>query len=180
MAVRVRAAVLFMRTRITPLRTRTRTTALVLPSKVENLQNTQENSSLKFTSVIVLFNEIKMKDLRLKVSQTELKGLYNLTEMYIAGFQAVNNDVAYLHSVMLMDYLEYLKKKLIYAKPQNLIKIHLRYMSLFLVCWAKFFKALPPLELSLASQLNDYIYKAVEQDKAAIMAFEEYNNKIIR
>lgn len=121
-----------------------------------------------------------MKDLRLKVSQTELKGLYNLTEMYIAGFQAVNNDVAYLHSVMLMDYLEYLKKKLIYAKPQNLIKIHLRYMSLFLVCGAKFFKDLPPLELSLASQLNDYIYKAVEQDKAAIMAFEEYNNKIIR
>ena len=54
-----------------------------------------------------------MKDLRLKVSQTELKGLYNLTEMYIAGFQAADNEVAYLHSVMLMDYLEYLKKKLI-------------------------------------------------------------------
>ena len=121
-----------------------------------------------------------MKDLRLKVSQTELKGLYNLTEMYIAGFQAADNDVAYLHSVMLMDYLEYLKKKLIYAKPQNTIKIHLRYMSLFLVCGAKFFKALPPLELSLASQLNDYICKAVKQDKAAIMAFEEYNNKIIK
>lgn len=28
-----------------------------------------------------------MKDLRLKVSQTELRGLYKLTEMYIAGFQ---------------------------------------------------------------------------------------------
>lgn len=118
-----------------------------------------------------------MKDLSLKLSKGELRGLYNLTKMYIAGFQSADNEVAYLHSVMLMDYLDYAKKKLVYAKPMNnIVKIHLKYMPLFLSCGVRFYKDLPPFELSIALELNKHICDAVNQDKIAMRTFEDYNN----
>ena len=88
-----------------------------------------------------------MKDLHLELTKTELKGLYNLTKMYVAGFQAANNEVAYLHSVMLLEYLDYLKEELIYAKQQNnIVKLDVKYMPLFFTCGYRFFNSLPPFE----------------------------------
>lgn len=123
-----------------------------------------------------------MKNLELELSKNELKGLYNLTKMYIAGFQAANNEVAYLHSVMLLEYLDYLKEELIYAKQQNnIVKLDVKYMPLFFTCGYRFFNSLPPFEASLSSHLNNIIVNAINQDKAAIRAFEQqFNNNLIQ
>ena len=123
-----------------------------------------------------------MKNLELELSKNELKGLYNLTKMYVAGFQAANNEVAYLHSVMLLEYLDYLKEELIYAKQQNnIVKLDVKYMPLFFTCGYRFFNSLPPFEASLSSHLNNIIVNAINQDKAAIRAFEQqFNNNLIQ
>lgn len=123
-----------------------------------------------------------MKNLELELSKNELKGLYNLTKMYIAGFQANINEVTYLYSVMLLEYLDYLKEELIYAKQQNnIVKLDVKYMPLFFTCGYRFFNSLPPFEASLSSHLNNIIVNAINQDKAAIRAFEQqFNNNLIQ
>lgn len=123
-----------------------------------------------------------MKNLELELSKNELKGLYNLTKMYIAGFQANTNEVTYLYSVMLLEYLDYLKEELIYAKQQNnIVKLDVKYMPLFFTCGYRFFNSLPPFEASLSSHLNNIIVNAINQDKAAIRAFEQqFNNNLIQ
>lgn len=123
-----------------------------------------------------------MKNLELELSKNELKGLYNLTKMYIAGYQANTNEVAYLYSVMLLEYLDYLKEELIYAKQQNnIVKLDVKYMPLFFTCGYRFFNSLPPFEASLSSHLNNIIVNAINQDKAAIRAFEQqFNNNLIQ
>ena len=123
-----------------------------------------------------------MKNLELELSKNELKGLYNLTKMYIAGFQANINEIAYLYSVMLLEYLDYLKEELIYAKQQNnIVKLDVKYMPLFFTCGYRFFNSLPPFEASLSSHLNNIIVNAINQDKAAIRAFEQqFNNNLIQ
>jgi hypothetical protein len=115
-----------------------------------------------------------MKDLKIKMSKSEVEGFANLTKMYIAGFQAANTHVGYLHSVLLLDYLESLKKKLPYLKPlKNLIKLPVKYMPLYLVSGTRFFKSLPPYELSIATEINGMIDRAVRDDRAAMQAYEE-------
>lgn len=123
-----------------------------------------------------------MKNLELELSKNELKGLYNLTKMYIAGYQANTNEVTYLYSVMLLEYLDYLKEELIYAKQQNnMVKLDVKYMPLFFTCGYRFFNSLPPFEASLSSHLNNIIVNAINQDKAAIRAFEQqFNNNLIQ
>lgn len=123
-----------------------------------------------------------MKNLELELSKNELKGLYNLTKMYIAGYQANTNEVTYLYSVMLLEYLDYLKEELIYAKQQNnIVKLDVKYMPLFFTCGYRFFNSLPPFEASLSSHLNNIIVNAINQDKAAIRAFEQqFNNNLIQ
>lgn len=123
-----------------------------------------------------------MKNLELELSKNELKGLYNLTKMYIAGFQANNNEVTYLYSVMLLEYLDYLKEELIYANQQNnIVKLDVKYMALFFIGGYSLFQNLPPFEASLSSLLNNIIVKSINQDKAAIRTFEEqFNNNRIQ
>lgn len=123
-----------------------------------------------------------MRDLELELSKNELRGLYNLTKMYIAAYQANTNEVTYLYSVMLLEYLDYLKEELIYAKQQNnIVKLDVKYMPLFFTCGYRFFNSLPPFEASLSSHLNNIIVNAINQDKAAIRAFEQqFNNNLIQ
>lgn len=120
-----------------------------------------------------------MRDLELELSKNELRGLYNLTKMYIAAFQSSDTEVAYLYSVMLMDYLNYVQEELTYAKQQsNIVKLDVKYMALFFVCGHKFFNVLPPYQVSLSSHLNNIIVNAINQDKAAVRAFEQQFNNI--